>query len=336
MSPNHNSLKSQTYLGSKWIVPSTNIRSMALLSDTRTDHVTHGRSLSEALGVYCKFMRFHALTPIVIFCYPAMWSACMALPSTFGIEEVRKMALFCLGAFFARTAGCCVNDMADRNIDKHVERTKIRPMAAGLISTKEALGLLAVNASLSLLVLMQFDLETIRLGILTALGGCLYPFMKRITNYPQVFLGLASNLSVYIAWSALAPSFTLAPVFLHLASTFWTVIYDTVYAHQDKKYDQMIGVKSMAIRWGDNTKRNAKVCAAAISLLLGAAGYTANLNDWFYAFVALSHLWMSHQINIVDLKDSASCLRFFKRSVIYGALVLAGVLGGRDISFKLD
>ncbi|GIX61989.1 4-hydroxybenzoate octaprenyltransferase [Babesia caballi] len=128
----------------------------------------------------------------------------------------------------------------------------------------------------------------------------------------------------------------MAPVFLHLGSTLWTVIYDTVYAHQDKKYDKLIGVKSMALRWGDNTKRNCQISAIGMSLLLAAAGYNSGLNEWYYLLVVLSHLWMHRQIKVVDLHDSSSCLRFFKRSVLYGALVLAGVIAGKDLAFKLD
>ncbi|KAK1444296.1 prenyltransferases like protein [Babesia gibsoni] len=265
-----------------------------------------------------------------------MWSAVAALPPVFGLEEAKKMGLFFLGSFFARTAGCCVNDIADRNIDKHVERTKTRPLAAGLISKREALGILTVNASLGFLVLMQFDLNTIRFGLFTALGACIYPFMKRFINYPQLVLGLASNIGVFIGWSAMMQPFTLTPLLIYLASSLWTVIYDTVYAHQDKRFDKHIGVKSLALHWGDRTKRNCNIAALGMSALLAAAGYNAELNKCFYGALALSHIWMTRQIKLVDLEDSTSCLTFFKRSILYGALVLGGIATGKDVSFQMD
>lgn len=114
-------------------------RYMGITNDPGPTSLIHKRSVHEALSAYYRLMRFHALTPVLIFCYPAMWSTFMALPSALGLEEVKKIGLFCLGAFFGRTAGCCVNDMADRHIDKHVERTKTRPLAAGLVSTREGM-----------------------------------------------------------------------------------------------------------------------------------------------------------------------------------------------------
>ncbi|EDO07607.1 prenyltransferase UbiA family protein [Babesia bovis T2Bo] len=319
----------------KNVIPVVALRSMSVKSDCTPTNADRGRSINESITIYGNLMRLQNLAPVGIFAFPALWSSFMAISSTWGYEELKKMVLFCLGAFFGRNAGCCINDMADRNIDKYVERTKTRPMAAGLLSTREALCVLSANAALGLLVLLQFDIRTIRIGILTAIGSCVYPFMKRYTNFPPLFLGLATNLSVYIAWSAIAPTFTLAPSFLYIASNLWTLIYDTVYAHQDLKYDRKIGVKSLAIYWGDNTKKNCKLCSIGISTLLVAAGYASGLNNWYYGLIALSHFWMNRQINAVDLKDAKQCLSFFKRSVIYGALVLTAVVLGNDIPSKV-
>ncbi|CDR96264.1 prenyltransferase, UbiA family protein, putative [Babesia bigemina] len=308
------------------------------------------RPMRDRIAVYCRLMRYQALTPVAIFCYPAMWSAFMALPPVFGLEEMKKMALFCLGAFFARTAGCCVNDLADRNIDRHVERTKTRPLAAGQISTTSAVAIMSVNASLGLAVLMQFDLNTIRLGILTALGACCYPFMKRFTNYPQVFLGLASNISVFIVGSFFVTFLSLqrpgrrlcnlspSPQFSFIRHPLFGLSCTTPCT--PTKIRSMTG-RSALNRWlyygkGDATKRNCKISAVLMSLLIAAAGYNADLKEWFYGFIALSHMWMIRQINVVDLDNSNSCLKFFKRSVPYGTLVLAGIIAGKDLTFKTD
>ncbi|BAM40813.1 4-hydroxybenzoate octaprenyltransferase [Theileria orientalis strain Shintoku] len=316
-----------------------------LLPKLRHIHVNNSNP-SKNVGFYDKIascgrlMRIHSLMPVVIFALPAMWSASLALPSVVTFLELKKMGLMCLGAFFARSAGCCINDLFDKNFDKHVERTKIRPLASGLIGTKEALTTLAFNSAMALSILLQFDTNTIMLGFLTSITCSLYPLMKRYTNYAQLILGMSSSIGTLMAWTIISGGpITLPPIFIYLTASIWPMIYDTIYAHQDKEFDKKLGLKSLALLWGDNTKKMCNLVAYNMSILLATCGYFAKLGDPFYASVVLSHLWMMRQLKNVNLEDPANCFRFFKNSVIYGGIILAGILAGKkelSLDLKFD
>uniref|UniRef100_A0A3B0NDC0 4-hydroxybenzoate polyprenyltransferase, mitochondrial n=1 Tax=Theileria annulata TaxID=5874 RepID=A0A3B0NDC0_THEAN len=305
-------------------------------------YITINNSILKENGLYDKLiscgrlMRVHTLMPVVIFALPAMWSAAIALPPVVTFLELKKIVLLCLGAFFARSAGCCVNDLADRNFDKLVQRTKIRPLASGSINTTEALITLFLNSTVALGILSQFDPTTIGLGILTGITCSIYPFMKRYIKYPQLVLGLSSSIGTLMAWTAISGNpLTMAPFCIYLTSSLWSLIYDTVYAHQDKNDDIKLGLGSLAIEWGDNTKKMCNIIAYNMSILMASCGYLAHLTDLFYISVVLSHLWMLREIKKVDLNNPANCLLFFKKSTIYGGLLLIGIILGKP-ELKFD
>ncbi|KAK2195874.1 bifunctional Prenyltransferase/4-hydroxybenzoate polyprenyltransferase-like/UbiA prenyltransferase family/UbiA prenyltransferase conserved site/UbiA prenyltransferase superfamily [Babesia duncani] len=283
-----------------------------------------------------KLMRCHTLMPVVILGMPVMWSAVAALPNIVGVEELKKIGLLALGCFFTRTSGCCVNDMADMKLDSHVARTKTRPLACGQLTVSQALGVLAGNASIALCILLQFDQTTIKFGCLAATLACIYPFTKRFINYPQLFLGASFNVGTLMAWTAITGgNLAIAPFCLYVCGTFWTMIYDTVYAHQDKKYDIAMGMKSLAIHWGDDCKKKFTILAYNMSFLLTSFGYLQHLGDPYYASVVISHLYMLREIKNVNLENPASCFSFFKNSSIYGTIILAGILAGKGLTLDL-
>ncbi|EAN30643.1 UbiA prenyltransferase family protein [Theileria parva strain Muguga] len=305
-------------------------------------YITINNAVSKDNGLYDKIiscgrlMRVHTLMPVVIFALPAMWSAALALPPVVTFLELKKIALLCLGAFSARSAGCCVNDLADRNFDKLVQRTKIRPLASGSINTTEALITLMFNSTIALTILYQFDPTTIGLGLLTGVTCSIYPFMKRYIKYPQLILGLSSSIGTLMAWTAISGNpLTMAPLCIYLTSSLWSLIYDTVYAHQDKNDDIKLGLGSLAIEWGDKTKKMCNIVAYNMSILMATCGYLAHLTDLFYVSVVISHLWMLREIKKVDLSDPANCLLFFKKTTIYGGLLLLGIILGKP-ELKFD
>ncbi|EKX73136.1 4-hydroxybenzoate octaprenyltransferase, putative [Theileria equi strain WA] len=298
----------------------------------------HKLDLRGKIASCSRLMRCHTLMPVVIIGIPVMWSAALALPPVVTLVELKKIALLALGTFFTRFAGCCINDLADAKIDRQVARTKSRPLAAKEITYKEALITLAINSSIALGILLQFDMNTIRFGCIGATMASVYPFLKRSTNYPQVFLGASLAIGTLMAWTSISLGpITMAPLCIYGAACMWTVIYDTVYAHQDKEFDKMIGVKSLALHWGDDTKKMCKIMAYNMTLLMTACGYIADLSTPFYASTLLSHIWMEKEINRVNLNDPVDCLGFFKRNTIYGGILLAGILAGKEsLEFSLD
>jgi 4-hydroxybenzoate polyprenyltransferase len=195
---------------------------------------------------YVKLLRLNAPTGIWLLLLPCFWS--LTLSASQGHFPWYQAFLCTIGAVVMRSFGCIVNDYWDRDLDAHVTRTQLRPLASGAISPQKALGILVVLASLGLIVLLQFNLKTILWGIGALPLVIIYPLMKRWTYWPQLFLGLTFNWGIWIGWSALHPN--LPPPWylyvLYLGAVFWTLAYDTIYAFQDLKDDRMIGVKSSA------------------------------------------------------------------------------------------
>lgn len=257
--------------------------------------------------------------------FPGAWSITMASPSG-GIPDPYLIGAFGLGSFLMRSAGCIVNDMWDRELDKKVERTKDRPLASGKINMTQASALLVAQSALGLGILSTLPPATWSVGAASFFFFGLYPAMKRITNFPQAWLGITFNWGVPLGWAAatgaLAPSVVLP---LHAAAWCWTMVYDTIYAHQDRKYDIDAGIKSTAVHWGlENTKPKLQSLAVASGALMAAAGYAAALPPaWFLMVPPLMTTHMTWQIQTVRLENEQDCLKKFKSNIILGWAVLA-------------
>lgn len=261
--------------------------------------------------------------------WPCMWSITMA--TTPGeIPDLKMLALFGCGAVLLRGAGCTVNDLLDQDIDKKVERTKYRPVACGVLTPFQGLIFLCFQLSLGLGILLQLNNYSRVLGASSLLLVFSYPIMKRLTFWPQAYLGLTFNWGALLGWVAIKESLDPAIVLpLYSAGVFWTLVYDTIYAHQDKEDDLKVGVKSTALRFGSLTKNWIGGFGIACIASLTLSGYNAELAWPYYPFLMVSASQLGWQIISVDLSNRADCNRKFVSNKWFGAFVFSGILFGR-------
>lgn len=259
---------------------------------------------------------------------PGWWSLALASGGItgMGLWEWYLAFLFLIGAIVMRAAGCVINDLWDRDFDKQVERTRARPLAAGTISTGEALGFLSVLVFIGFAILIQMEALTIFLGFLSLPLIVAYPLMKRFTYWPQAFLGLTFNFGALMGWSAVHDGLGLSAVLLYLSGIFWTLGYDTIYAHQDKEDDALAGIKSTALLFGERSKIFVGGFYA-VSWLLLLAAFAWNCLSIASAVILLGALallkWQVYQWQPANPESS---LRVFKGARLYGLVVLAACL----------
>ncbi|MGB3046151.1 MAG: 4-hydroxybenzoate octaprenyltransferase [Xanthobacteraceae bacterium] len=255
---------------------------------------------------------------------PCWWSAALASGVARDVSGLPlTVALFFIGAFVMRGAGCTWNDITDRNLDTKVERTRSRPIPAGQVSVTQAFVFLVLQALVGLAVLVQFNRFAIFTGIASLAIVAVYPFMKRITYWPQITLGLAFSWGALMGFAVTLGRLDPAALVLYAGSICWVIAYDTIYAHQDTEDDVLVGIKSTALLFGDKTKPaltifySAAVVLIGIALWLAGAGWPAVLG--LAAFAA--HL--AWQVRRLDISDSALCLRIFKSNRDAGLLLFA-------------
>ncbi len=254
---------------------------------------------------------------------PCWWSLALA---TNGWPDPYYVLLFGIGALVMRGAGCTINDLADQDFDAKVARTVDRPIANGDLSQTQAFIFLGVQLAIGLIVLLQFNTYTIWLGISSLGLIVIYPFMKRITYWPQACLGLAFNWGALVGWSAVTRDLQLAPIVLYVAGFFWTLGYDTIYAHQDKADDAMIGVKSTALKFGDASKIWISGFYAISLFLIAVAGYLAHMTGPFYICLALCSVHALWQVWTLEISKPENCLRRFKSNRDFGLILFAGIV----------
>lgn len=257
--------------------------------------------------------------------FPCWWSLAMAAD---GLPDLWLMALFTVGAIVMRGAGCTVNDILDRKFDAKVERCRHRPIPSGRVSVGQALAFLVAQLLIGLAILLQFNMTSVLLGVLSLVLVFTYPLMKRITWWPQAFLGLTFNWGALMGWAAVRDSIDLPALMLYAAGVAWTLGYDTIYAHQDKEDDILIGVKSTALRLGDQSKQ----WIAGFYLLTGAgiaaSGQLAGLGLVFLAGVTLASFHLAWQVMSWQLHNQADCLAKFRSNRFFGWLVLLAIVLG--------
>lgn len=261
--------------------------------------------------------------------WPGLWSIALAA-SAGGLPDVRLVGLFSAGAVLLRGAGCTVNDLLDRDIDAKVARTRTRPLAAGTLSPRAAVAFLGGQLALGLGILLQLNAFSQALGAASLLLVFSYPLMKRWTYWPQAFLGLTFNWGALLGWAAVHGSLDLSAVLpLYLGGVAWTLVYDTIYAHQDKEDDVAAGVKSTALLFGGNTKAWISVFGAAAIGGLAAAGYSASLGWPFYAGLAGAGGHLAWQVASLDIGSRADCHAKFVSNQSFGAIVMAAIMLGK-------
>ncbi len=236
------------------------------------------------------------------------------------------LLLFWLGAFVMRGAGCTYNDIVDRDYDARVARTAARPIPSGQVSVAQAYLFLAALCAAGLLVLVQFNPFTIVLGASSLLLIAIYPFAKRFTFWPQLVLGLTFKWGALVGWAAVTGSLSWAPLALYAGSVLWTIGYDTIYAHQDKEDDALVGLKSTALTFGAATRRWLVFFYAGAVLLWGAAGLLAGAHIAFVVALMLAAVQLAWQVATLDTSDASNCLERFKSNQVVGWLLFGGLV----------
>ncbi|TKW21200.1 hypothetical protein SEVIR_4G176600v4 [Setaria viridis] len=235
---------------------------------------------------------------------------------------MKMLALFGLGSVFLRCAACAANDLLDRDIDKKVERTKSRPLASRALTPAQGFYFLVFQVLLWLGFLLQLNNRSIIMGASWLILAFSYPLMKRLTNWPQAYLGFTVSYGVLLGSSAVKESFDHAVLLpMYFAVVCWALVYDTIYAHQDQKDDFKAGVKSTAITFGDNTKYWLSGFGAACISSLVLTGYNAHLASPYYPFLAAAAGHLAWQVSTVDLSDESDCNRKFMSNKWFGAFV---------------
>ncbi len=257
---------------------------------------------------------------------PCWWGVALASP---GVPDWRLMALFGVGALVMRGAGCTINDLADREYDAKVARTASRPIASGQISVFRGVLFTAILSGIGMAVLLQFNTFAIQLGVASLVLVAVYPFMKRVTYWPQLFLGLAFNWGALMGWAEVKGDLDAPAVWLYAAGIFWTLGYDTIYAHQDKADDLIVGVKSTALKFGEGTPFWLALFYAGTVALLIAAGDAAGLGWPYFVGLVAGALHLVWQVWRVDLNEPGSCLTIFKSNRDFGIILLAGIVTAR-------
>ncbi|MBR9971770.1 4-hydroxybenzoate octaprenyltransferase [Magnetospirillum sulfuroxidans] len=284
------------------------------------------RWVPAAARPYLRLMRLDRPIGTWLLLFPCWWSVALAAD---GGPDLRLMTLFAIGAVIMRGAGCTINDIADHKFDAMVERTKGRPIPSGAISIRQAALFLAAQLAIGLLVLVQLNAAALWWGIGSLILVFPYPLMKRITWWPQAWLGLTFNWGALLGWVAVTGSIAPAPFLLYGAGILWTLGYDTIYAHQDKDDDSLIGVKSSALRLGAKTGPALVAFYAGAVALIGASGFSAGLSWPFYPVLLLSAGQLAWQALSLQMNDSADCLAKFKSNRLFGWGLLAAIIAGK-------
>jgi 4-hydroxybenzoate polyprenyltransferase len=264
---------------------------------------------------------------------PCWWSAALAAVAagTAG-PNPWHLLLFAIGTVAMRGAGCTWNDIVDRDIDARVERTRSRPLPSGQVSLRQAIGFLILQALVGLAVLLQFNRLAIATGIASLGIVAIYPFMKRVTWWPQVVLGLAFSWGALMGWAAAFGRLDWQAVVLYAGSIAWVIGYDTIYAHQDREDDALVGLKSTALLFGERTKPMLAAFFALAVVLIGIAGFGAGARLAFAFGLAAFAVHLAWQVHRLDIGDPALCLKLFKSNrdaglILFAGLVLAAALG---------
>ena len=260
--------------------------------------------------------------------WPCAWGLTLAYDFSNNLNNYFfYLSLFFLGSVLMRSAGCIVNDISDKKFDKKVERTKNRPIASNKVSVKLAIFYIVILCLLAFLVLINFNNLTIILALCSMPLAFTYPLMKRVTYWPQLFLGITFNYGLILGWTAVVGQIDIVPVIFYLGAIFWTLGYDTVYGFQDIKDDEIIGVKSTSIKFKNKPKNFVATCYAFLILSILTIGLLMNYSYIFYLslLITISHLFF-YQIKFFNSKNPSSCLKVFKSNNTIGLIIFCNIL----------
>ena len=276
----------------------------------------------EKFRIFIQLTRLNQPTGFLLLFWPCAWG--LTLAYYFNGETnlyLKHILLFFSGSVLMRSAGCIFNDIVDRNLDKKVQRTKERPVASGKVSVSEAFIYIVFLCLVAFLILLQFNWLTIVLGISSMVLAFAYPFMKRITYWPQLFLGLTFNWGIVMGWTSITNSISIEPVILYLAAIFWTLGYDTIYGLQDIHDDEIIGVKSTSIKFKNNVKVFVGTCYSLCVFLILTMFVMMDINKYLLILMVPFIAMFIYQIKIFKISNSESSLLAFKNNNLTGLLI---------------
>jgi len=293
--------------------------------------VIYKLNLMKNLKLFIELTRLDKPIGYMLLFWPCVWGLTLVYDFNSEINTYFKyLIFFLLGSILMRSAGCIVNDIADKKFDQKVERTKNRPIASEKISIKLALLYALVLCFCAFLILINFNLFTIVLALASMPFAFSYPLMKRFTYWPQLFLGITFNYGLVLAWISINNSISLTPILFYIGAIFWTLGYDTIYGYQDIKDDEIIGIKSTSIKFKNNPKTFLTFCYSFLLISLILIGVLMNFNNIFYLFLIIPfcHLFF-YQINFLNINKPEDCLKIFKSNNILGLIVCINILVGK-------
>ena len=285
------------------------------------------------LNLFVELTRLKKPIGFMLLFWPCAWGLTLVYDFNSSLSNYFFfISLFFAGSVLMRSAGCIVNDIVDKNFDKKVERTKNRPIASGKVSVKLALIYSIVLCGLAFLVLINFNKFTIYMALFSMPLAFTYPLMKRITYWPQLFLGITFNYGLVLAWISVSNEISLAPIIFYAGAIFWTLGYDTIYGFQDIKDDEIIGVKSTSIKFKNDPKKFLMFCYLIFISSLILVGIIMNFKIFYFLFLIVPLILLIKN-QIIDLKitDTLNCLNKFKSNNLLGFLILINILIGKLI-----
>ena len=308
-------------------------------SDEQTGRVADATSgswvysiLPAGLRPYAQLARWDRPIGWQLLLWPCWWSVMLAANAPGQPVErwriVYYLALFAIGAIAMRGAGCTYNDLVDHEIDSRVARTRSRPLPSGRVSRIQAKIFMVLQSLVGLGVLLQYNGFAIVLGICSLAIVAIYPFAKRITDWPQLFLGLAFSWGALMGWAAMFGGLSMAPLLLYAGAILWTIGYDTIYAHQDKEDDALVGVRSTARLFGERTKPWLAAIYTTSVALMALSAYAAGAGWPAYVGLIVAALLLARQIMVLNIGDPDQCLAHFKANHTVGWIIFLGLLAG--------
>jgi len=283
------------------------------------------------LNLFIELTRLKRPIGYMLLFWPCAWGLTIGYDFSKGlILYVFYLTLFLIGAVLMRSAGCIINDIADRKFDKKVSRTKNRPIASGKISVYLGLFYSVVLCLLALMVLINFNYLTILLALGSMPLAFTYPLMKRYTYWPQLFLGITFNYGLILGWTSVTNDIGIVPIIFYLGAIFWTLGYDTIYGFQDIKDDEIIGLKSTSIKFKNKPVKFLYICYSIFLICTLLSSYLMNLNklNYFIFLFVIMHLYF-FQLNKLDIKKPAICFKIFKSNNYIGIIVFLSLLVGK-------
>ena len=293
--------------------------------------VIYKLNLMKNLKLFIELTRLDKPIGYMLLFWPCVWGLTLVYDFNSEINTYFKyLIFFLLGSILMRSAGCIINDIADKKFDQKVERTKNRPIASEKISIKLALLYALVLCFCAFLILINFNLFTIVLALASMPFAFSYPLMKRFTYWPQLFLGITFNYGLVLAWISINNSISLTPILFYIGAIFWTLGYDTIYGYQDIKDDEIIGIKSTSIKFKNNPKTFLTLCYSFLLISLILIGVLMNFSNIFYLFLIIPfcHLFF-YQINFLNINKPEDCLKIFKSNNVLGLIVCMNILVGK-------